>query len=62
MADMDARGEYDQNIQIADLNALSAALAVIRWKKYYGFYLDFQNECHSTYTLDRNLLISDERL
>lgn len=61
MADTEARGEYDQNIQIADLNALNAALAVIRWKKYYGFYLDFQQECHSTYTLDCNLLISDER-
>src|SRR6185437_5745232 len=43
------RGEYDRNIQIADLNALNAALAVMRWKKYCGFYLDFEKECHSTY-------------
>ncbi len=35
-----AANEYDKNIQIADLNALNAALAVIRWKKLFGFYLD----------------------
>lgn len=29
---------YANNIQIADLNALNAALAVIRWKKHCGFY------------------------
>src|SRR5579859_5238943 len=27
-------GEYDRNIQIADLNALNAAFAVTRWKRY----------------------------
>jgi hypothetical protein len=29
---------YASNIQIADLNALNAVLAVIRWKRYLGFY------------------------
>jgi hypothetical protein len=62
MAEPSAAAEYDQNIQIADLNALNAALAVIRWKKYYGFYLDFQHEGHSTYTLDCNALTSEDRL
>lgn len=56
------RGEYDRNIQIADLNALNAALAVIRWKRYCGFYLDFERECHSTYSIDCNVVISDEQL
>ncbi len=56
------RGEYDRNIQIADLNALNAALAVIRWKRYSGFYLDFQRECHSTYSIDCNTMVSDECL
>lgn len=32
--------EYASNIQIAELNALNAAIAVIQWKKIYGFYLD----------------------
>ena len=30
--------EYDANIQIAELNSLNAAMAVIRWKRHYGFY------------------------
>ena len=29
---------YDQNIQIADANALNAVLAVMRWKQHFGFY------------------------
>lgn len=29
---------YEQNIQIADANALNALLAVMRWKQYLGFY------------------------
>lgn len=39
----DPNDEYSSNIQIADLNALNAALAVIKWKKYRGFYQDFRN-------------------
>jgi hypothetical protein len=35
---------YARNIQIADLNALNAALAVLRWKKLRGFYADFERE------------------
>lgn len=30
--------DYSANIQIADLNALNATLAVIRWKRALGFY------------------------
>lgn len=51
--------EYDQNIQIADLNALNAAMAVIKWKKYYGFYLDFEGEHHSTYIINTNVITSE---
>ena len=46
--------EYDKNIQIADLNALNAALAVIRWKKLFGFYVDQENELYSTYMIGGN--------
>lgn len=48
--------EYERNIQIVELNALNAALAVIRWKKYRGLYLDLEKEAQSTYTLDGNVL------
>ena len=47
-------GEYERNVQIVELNALNAALAVIRWKKHRGFYLDLGREDRSTYTIDGN--------
>lgn len=53
--------EYAHNIQVADLNALNAALAVIRWKKYFGFYNDLEGEHQCTYALDGNSLLSEEQ-
>jgi hypothetical protein len=53
--------EYNRNIQIADLNALNAALAVVRWKKLFGFYHDFEHEHFTTYTIDGNILINEDR-
>jgi hypothetical protein len=47
---------YSSNIQVADLNALNAVLAVIKWKKLRGFYRDLEREHHSTYTTDGNQL------
>jgi hypothetical protein len=32
------RDEYETNIQVVELNALNASLAVIQWKKHLGFY------------------------
>lgn len=49
---------YASNIQVADLNALNAILAVIKWKKLCGFYCDLEGEHHSTYTLDGNMLLN----
>ena len=47
---------YSTNIQVADLNMLNAALAVIKWKKLRGFYRDLEGEVQSTYTTDSNQL------
>jgi tRNA A37 threonylcarbamoyladenosine dehydratase len=52
---------YSRNIQIAELNALNAALAVIKWKKLVGFYVDLEREHFSTYTLDGNKLINEDQ-
>ena len=52
--------EYDANIQIADLNALNAALAVIRWKRLMGYYVDQQGEHQSRYTIDGNVIGNEE--
>jgi hypothetical protein len=52
---------YAQNIQIAELNAMNAALAVIKWKKLVGFYLDDEQEHHSLYVIGGNELINTDR-
>lgn len=60
--DTAVENEYDGNIQIAELNALNATLAVIRWKKFCGFYHDFQREHFSSYTIDGDLLLNEDTL
>ena len=40
---------------------LSAVFAVIKWKKLCGFYCDLENEHHSTYTLDGNMLLNEDQ-
>ena len=52
---------YSTNIQVADLNSLNAALAVIKWKKIRGFYRDLEREHHSTFTTDGNMLLNGDR-
>lgn len=51
---------YEENIQIADLNALNASLAVIKWKKLNGVYADIERECSMAYTLDGNNLVNED--
>lgn len=60
-ANGDVDDEYRSNIQIAELNALNAALAVIRWKKLRGIYADLEQEHHSTYAIDGNHVVNDEQ-
>jgi hypothetical protein len=51
---------YVSNIQVADLNMLNAAFAVIKWKKLRGFYRDLEREHHSSYTTDGNMLLNGD--
>lgn len=37
---------YNSNIQIADMNAINAILAVSKWKQYKGFYSDHTGNIH----------------
>ncbi|SFL69442.1 ThiF family protein [Desulfomicrobium norvegicum] len=55
-----AEDVYASNIQIADLNALNAVLAVVKWKKIRGIYRDLEQEHHCTYTTDGNTLINGD--
>lgn len=52
---------YTQNIQIAELNALNAALAVVKWKKLCGFYLDLEGELHTVYCVDGNCVLNEDK-
>jgi hypothetical protein len=44
--------EYDTNLQVDELNALTANLAVVRYKKLLGFYADAEDELHTVYAVD----------
>ena len=52
--------EYSRNIQIADMNALNAALAVVKWKKMCGFYADLEKEHNTVYGISTNVLTNEE--
>ena len=60
LVDANDHDEYHQNIQLADLNALNGALAVVRWKKHCGFYHDLDHEHHSTYVIDGNQIVNED--
>ncbi len=51
--------EYTTNIQIAELNSLNAALAVIRWKKLFGFYRDARKSVYVGYSIGSGELVSE---
>lgn len=51
---------YATNIQIAELNSLNAALAVIKWKKYSGIYVDQENEHHSSYAIGTSKIFNED--
>jgi hypothetical protein len=58
----DGNDLYSQNVQIAELNALNAAFAVIKWKKLLGFYQDLGKEHSSLFTLNTGELHNDETI
>lgn len=55
-------GDYNKNVQIAEINALNAALAVIKWKKIFGFYHDLGKEYHTVYEINTNKMMNDETI
>lgn len=56
-----AGNEYERNAQLAELNALNAALAVIKWKKIRGLYSDQEGELNCEYVIDGNRLMNSFR-
>jgi Dinucleotide-utilizing enzymes involved in molybdopterin and thiamine biosynthesis family 1 len=59
-AEDDENNDYITNIQIAELNSLNACMAVIKWKKLSGFYVDQENEHHSVYAIGTSKIINDD--
>lgn len=54
---------YNSNIQVADMNAMNAMMAVNRWKQYKGFYLDGTDQAHNlTYTISFQSILRSESL
>lgn len=52
---------YSTNIQIAELNALNAVLAIVKWKKLFGIYQDMEKEHNSIYSINVHTLVNDEQ-
>lgn len=50
--------EYSSNIQIAELNALHAVMAVMQWKKFFGVYRDARNEFYGGYSIASGEIVS----
>ena len=49
-----AADAYSENVQLGELNALNAVLAVIKWKKRAGIYADLGKELDFVYMIDGN--------
>lgn len=60
LTENDAEDIYRSNIQIADLNALNAVLAVGMWKRLCGFYSDNSQADHITYSTNLNEMGNSE--
>lgn len=54
--------EYAANIQIGELNALNANLAVLKWKKLNGFYHDLEGEHHSVFVINNSELYNEDQV
>lgn len=50
--------EYRLNIQIAELNALNAALAIIQYKKIKGFYFDSTTDFHFVFRVPDTKIVA----
>jgi len=52
--------EYSTNIQIVELNALNAALAVVQWKKHCQIYRDSSRSNSYSYSIAANEMAHDD--
>lgn len=60
MTDEHEEDLYRSNIQIAELNALNAAFAVIEYKKHYNFYQDVRDNIQTIYSINIGEVINND--
>lgn len=58
--DREADELYRSNIQVAELNAMNAVLAVIRWKRLCDYYHDDSGDHDCTFTSSINKIVNNE--
>lgn len=54
MSDFKRDNIYASNIQLVEMNAMNAMLAVMRWKRHCGFYYDRSEELNATFNTATN--------
>lgn len=60
LGDADAAGnEYSTNIQVAELNSLNAALAVVSWKRLFGFYPMVEEQIYAGFSVRTGDLVTE---
>lgn len=47
-----AGAEYDTNLQVDEINAITANLAIMRYKKWLHFYADVEDERHTVFVVN----------
>jgi hypothetical protein len=57
LADGDDDALYRQNIQVADMNAMNAQMAVALWKQYCGFYQADFPTVNMLFSVNQNMLV-----
>ena len=57
--DEDGDDVYNTNIQIAECNALNAAIAVIEWKKYFRIYENVNSKCQNVYSIEMGEMVRE---
>lgn len=58
----DGFNEYNSNIQISEINALAASLAVIKWKQSIGFYADYYDKNTLKFNIEIGDMINDKKI
>lgn len=51
---------YNSNIQVAELNCMNALLAIFKWKRLSGFYVNDRNDFNQSFSIGLNKLTNEE--